>query len=56
LTVFLRGVLPLRVFDWVGDQFGSTRAMATWDGHTKQELKSGGEKQESRPREKVGAQ
>ncbi|MBX7072821.1 MAG: SDR family NAD(P)-dependent oxidoreductase [Pirellulales bacterium] len=56
LTVFLRGVLPLRVFDWVGDQFGSTKAMATWDGHTKQELKSSGEKQESRPREKVGAQ
>ncbi len=33
-TPFFRGVLPLRVFDWVGRIFGVNTTMYTWRGHT----------------------
>lgn len=35
-TPFLRGVLPLRVFDWVGRFFGVNTTMHTWRGHAPQ--------------------
>lgn len=33
-TPFFRGVLPLRLFDWVGRIFGVNTTMYTWRGHT----------------------
>ncbi|MBX7166012.1 MAG: SDR family NAD(P)-dependent oxidoreductase [Pirellulales bacterium] len=38
LSPLLRGLLPLRVFDWLSEVFGTTTAMATWAGSTKSEL------------------
>lgn len=37
-TPFLRGVLPLWLFDRVGEWFGASRAMETWRGHTRTAL------------------
>jgi hypothetical protein len=33
-TPFFRGVLPLKLFDWVGKIFGVNTTMYTWRGHT----------------------
>lgn len=38
MTPLLNGILPQRLRDWMFDWFGASRAMETWQGHTKGEL------------------